>query len=36
LVEVQPVARLQRPREDPVAQLVGRLGSNGGRDEFDI
>ena len=31
LVEVEAVARLQPAGEDPVAQLVGRLGPDGGR-----
>ena len=35
-VEVQAVARLQPAGEDAVAQLVGRLGPDGGRDQFDI
>ncbi len=36
LVEVEPVARPQPAGEDAVAQLVGRLGPNGGADQFDI
>jgi hypothetical protein len=36
LVQVQAVTRLEPPGEDPVAQLVGRLGSDGRRDKFDI
>jgi len=36
LVEVEPVPRLQSAREDAVAQLVGRLGPDGGADQFDI
>ncbi len=36
LIEVQAVTRLQPAGEDPVAQLVGRLGPDGGRDKFDI
>ena len=36
LVEVQAVARLEPAGEDPVAQFVGRLGPDGGRNEFDI
>ena len=36
LVEVESVPRLQSAREDAVAQLVGRLGPDGGADQFDI
>jgi len=36
LVEVEAVTRTQAPREDPVAQLVGRLGPDGRVDQFDI
>jgi hypothetical protein len=36
VVQVQAVTRLEPSGEDPVAQFVGRLGPDGGRDEFDI
>ena len=36
LVEVQAVARLEAAGEDPVAELVGRLGPDGTADQFDI
>ena len=36
LVEVQAVTWLESAGEDPVAQLVGRLGPDGGRHKFDI
>jgi len=36
LVEVEPVPRTQATGEDPVAQLVGRLGPDGRADQFDI
>lgn len=31
-VEIQPVAGAQAPGQDPVSQLVGRLGPHGGSD----
>ena len=36
LVEVEPVSRPEPAGEDAVAQLVGRLGPDGGADQFDI
>ena len=36
LVEVQAVTRLEPAGQDPVAQLAGRLGPDGGADQFDI
>ena len=36
LVEVEAVARPQATGQDPVAQLVGRLGPDGRADQFDI
>ena len=36
LIEVEPVAWPEPAREDAVPQLVGRLGPNGGADQFDI
>jgi hypothetical protein len=36
LIEVQAVTRLEPAGEDPVSEFAGRLGPDGGRDEFDI
>jgi hypothetical protein len=35
-LEVQAVAGPQPAGEDPVAELAGRLGPDGGADQFDI
>jgi len=35
-LEVEPVTGPEAPGEDPVPQLVGRLGPDGGADQFDI
>jgi hypothetical protein len=36
LLEVEPVTGPEATGEDPVPQLVGRLGPDGGADQFDI
>ena len=36
LIEVETVSGLEPAGQDPVAQLVGRLGPDGGRNEVDI
>jgi hypothetical protein len=36
LFEIEPVPRAQATGQDPVAQLVGRLGPHGCADQFDI
>ena len=36
LVEIEAVAGLQAAGQDPVTQFAGRLGPDGGADQFDI